>query len=66
MPGHVSVQTVTLEERGGQAMMTGARRFDSVAYRDGLLPNGMEEGAAETWDRFSALLAKLGGREELG
>jgi hypothetical protein len=37
-----------------------------VADRGGLLRNGMEEGAAETWDRFSALLAKLGGREELG
>lgn len=62
MPGHVSVQTVTLEERGGQTMMTGTLRFDSVADRDGMLRNGMEKGAVETWDRFAAMLAELGRR----
>ena len=41
MPGHVSVDTLTLEDR------------------DGMLQSGMEEGAAETYDRLDEYLEVL-------
>jgi uncharacterized protein YndB with AHSA1/START domain len=56
MPGHVVVDTATFEERGGKTKVTVTSRFESVEDRDGMLKTGMEEGAAETWDRLADLL----------
>ena len=54
MPGHVSVDTLTLEDLGGgKTRLTAHSRFDSVEDRDAMLQSGMEEGAAETWDRLA-------------
>ena len=33
--------------------LTATSVFDSVEDRDGMLQSGMEEGAAETWDRLA-------------
>src|SRR2546428_6432663 len=52
MPGHVVVDTATFEERGGKTKVTVTSRFESVEDRDGMLKSGMEDGAAETWDRL--------------
>jgi uncharacterized protein YndB with AHSA1/START domain len=56
MPGHVSVDTLTLEERDGKTTLTARSVFDTVEDRDGMLQSGMEEGAAETYDRLDEYL----------
>lgn len=62
MPGHVSVETMTLVERDGKTTLTATSVFDSVEDRDGMLQSGMESGAAETWDRLAELLAGMQGK----
>jgi uncharacterized protein YndB with AHSA1/START domain len=57
-PGHVSVETLTLEDIGGKTRLTTRSVFDSVEDRDAMLQSGMEEGAAETWDRLEAYLSQ--------
>src|SRR5437899_2326118 len=59
MPGHVSVDTLTLEEHEGKTGLTATSVFDSVEDRDGMLKSGMEEGAAETYDRLDEYLDVL-------
>lgn len=59
MPGHISVETMTLEERGNQTLMTVRSTFDTVEDRDGMVQSGMEEGATETYARLEALLQEL-------
>ena len=58
-PGHVLLETVTLEKQGNKTKMTDQSVFQSVKDRDGMLKAGMEKGAAETTERFAELLAKL-------
>jgi uncharacterized protein YndB with AHSA1/START domain len=57
-PGHVAVETLTLEDLNGQTRMTVTSVFDTAADRDGMLEPGAEEGARESWDRLAALLAQ--------
>jgi uncharacterized protein YndB with AHSA1/START domain len=59
MPGHVSVETLTLDEQDGKTKLTATSLWDSVEDRDGMLETGMQEGAAETWDRLAELLEEL-------
>jgi uncharacterized protein YndB with AHSA1/START domain len=59
MPGHVSLETITLEERDGRTMVTNRVLFDSVEDRDGMLASGMEQGMRETLDRLAELLATM-------
>ncbi len=58
MPGRILLETVTFEERDGRTLVT-----DSQCISPGRIatdaPDGMEEGAAETWDRFEELLKTL-------
>ena len=57
--GHVSLETLTLEELpGGRTRLTTQSVFQSVADRDGMLQSGMEEGVNETYDRLAELLNK--------
>ena len=56
-PGHVSMETLNLEEIGGRTVLTNTSVFQSVADRDAMLRHGMEEGAVETMDRLAELLA---------
>lgn len=64
MPGHVSVETLTLEEHAGKTTLTSTSVFDSVEDRNGMLESGMESGAAEAMDRLDEYLEvlKRGGR----
>lgn len=56
----MSVDTLTLEDLGGgRTRLTAHSLLDSVEDRDGMLQSGMEEGAAETWDRLAELLAAI-------
>lgn len=61
-PGHGSVETLTLEEHDGKTTITAISRFDTVEDRDGMLRSGMEEGAAETFDRLDEYLEVLRAR----
>jgi uncharacterized protein YndB with AHSA1/START domain len=60
MPGHVSVDTLTLEDLGGgRTKLVAHSLFDSKEDRDGMLQSGMEEGAGESWDRLAELLGTI-------
>lgn len=58
-PGHVSLETLTLEESGGKTKLTNRSVFQSVEDRDEMLKGGMEEGVIETMDRLAELLANV-------
>jgi uncharacterized protein YndB with AHSA1/START domain len=59
LPGHISVDTVTFEEHDGKTTLTTRSVFDTVEDRDGMLQSGMQEGAAETWERLDEYLEEL-------
>jgi uncharacterized protein YndB with AHSA1/START domain len=58
MPGHVLMETMTLEDLGGKTRLVSQSVFQSVADRDGMAASGMESGASESHDRLEELLAK--------
>jgi uncharacterized protein YndB with AHSA1/START domain len=62
LPGHVSVETLTLEESDGKTTLTARGVYDNQQDRDGMLQSGMETGAAETYDRLDEYLEKLKSR----
>lgn len=62
MPGHISVQTLTLEEHDGKTTLTSRVLFDSMEDRDGMIQSGMESGAAESMDRLEEYLLELRSR----
>jgi uncharacterized protein YndB with AHSA1/START domain len=58
-PGHVQLDTVTLEDRGGRTLARAVSSFQSVGDRDAMVESGMEWGVREGHDRLEELLAKL-------
>ncbi|MFN0054539.1 MAG: SRPBCC family protein [Planctomycetales bacterium] len=59
MPGHESVETLTLVETAGKTILTCRCLYQSVEDRDGHLHSGMENGTRESHDRLEALIATL-------
>lgn len=59
MPGHISVETLTLTEKDGKTTWTTRSVFASAEDRDGMLQSGMEQGANETMDRLEEYLPEL-------
>lgn len=59
MPGHVAMQTLTLEEFEGKTRLVQRSVFQSVEDRDGMVQSGMEKGSSESMDRLAELLAEL-------
>jgi len=60
MPGHVLMETMTLEdEAGGKTKVTVSSVFQSVMDRDGMLQSGMADGSNESYDRLDEILATL-------
>jgi uncharacterized protein YndB with AHSA1/START domain len=59
MPGHVSVDTLTLEEHDGKTTLTTTSRFETPEDRDGMLKSGMETGMRETLDRLAEYLKTM-------
>jgi uncharacterized protein YndB with AHSA1/START domain len=57
-PGHVLLETVTLEEENGRTKVTDLAVFQTVEDRDRALQSGMEEGANESMDRLAELVEK--------
>ena len=58
-PRELVFDTLTLEDLGGKTKLTAHSLFGSVEDRDGMLQSGMEEGAAETWDRLAEHLRSM-------
>ena len=58
-PGHVSMETLTLEERDGKTLSRTVSVFQSVEDRDGMIASGMESGANDSMEKLDALLARL-------
>lgn len=58
-PGHVSFETLTLEERDGKTLARTVSVFQSVEDRDTMVQNGMEKGVREGTERLEELLARL-------
>jgi uncharacterized protein YndB with AHSA1/START domain len=58
MPGHVSVETATLEDLGEQTRLVSVSVFHLSEERDGMLDSGMEGGMNETYERLDEVLAR--------
>jgi uncharacterized protein YndB with AHSA1/START domain len=59
LPGHISVETMQLEDLGARTRLSVTSVFASVADRDGMLQSGMQQGAGESYDRLEAYLRTL-------
>jgi uncharacterized protein YndB with AHSA1/START domain len=58
-PGHVSLETLTFEQRGDTTLARTNVVYQSVEARDGQLQSGMEGGFNESMERLDELLARL-------
>jgi uncharacterized protein YndB with AHSA1/START domain len=58
-PGHVSMDTLTLEEHAGKTTVRTNSLFQSVEARDAMVRSGMAEGMNEGYDRLEELMAEL-------
>jgi uncharacterized protein YndB with AHSA1/START domain len=63
MPGHITVDAMTLEEHGGKTTITTTSRFATLEDLEGMVATGMEAGANESYDRLEALLSELQNKE---
>ena len=59
MPGHVIVQTITLEDLGDKTRLTALSLFHTTAERDGMLHSGMEVGANQSYAALDGVLDSL-------
>jgi uncharacterized protein YndB with AHSA1/START domain len=60
-PGHVSMDTLELIERGDRTLIRTSTAFASVEARDGMLASGMAGGMEEGYQRLEELAARLTG-----
>ena len=58
MPGHVIIETVTLEDLGDRTRVVTTSLFHTGEERDGFLQSGMEQGMNESYAALDRLLAK--------
>ena len=58
MPGHVSLETLTFEERGDRTLLRAKAVFQSVEDRDQMVASGMEQGVTEGYERLDELIAQ--------
>jgi uncharacterized protein YndB with AHSA1/START domain len=59
-PGHVSLDTLVLEDHGGRTLIRTTSVHQSVEARDAMIAGGMEGGVVEGFERLDELLARLG------
>jgi uncharacterized protein YndB with AHSA1/START domain len=58
MPGHVAVETMTLEDLGdGRTRLVNTSLFHTTEERDGMLQSGMEGGLNESYAALDRVLA---------
>ena len=58
-PGHVSLDTLTLEERDGGTIVHTHSVYQSLEARNAMVENGMAEGMDAGFNKLDALLARL-------
>ncbi len=59
MPGEISQDTATfIEEQPGRTTVTVQSLFTSKESRDGMLSSGMEQGAAQSYERLETILTR--------
>ncbi|HEX6806603.1 MAG TPA: SRPBCC family protein [Gemmatimonadaceae bacterium] len=59
MPGHVMVETMTLEDLGdGRTRLVTTTLFHTNEERDGMIQSGMEQGVNQSYAALDALLAR--------
>ncbi|HYN69024.1 MAG TPA: SRPBCC family protein, partial [Candidatus Eisenbacteria bacterium] len=58
-PGHVSLDRLAFEERGGRTVVRTHSTFESVEDRDAMVEAGMAGGVNEGFDRLDDLLASM-------
>jgi uncharacterized protein YndB with AHSA1/START domain len=60
MPGHVALETATLEDLGdGRTRFVNVSLFHTAEDRDGMVQSGMEGGVNESYAALDRLLAKM-------
>ena len=59
MPGHVIVETTTLEDLGERTRLVSTSLFHTTEERDGMLHAGMEGGANQSYAALDGVLASL-------
>lgn len=59
MPGDPAVVTVTFEEQDGRTHLTSTSIYPSNEIRDIVIESGMEDGAAESYERLAELVESL-------
>jgi uncharacterized protein YndB with AHSA1/START domain len=59
-PGHVSLDTMTLEEHDGRTIVRTNSLFQSVEARDAMVQSGMADGMSQGYDQLEELLEKQG------
>jgi uncharacterized protein YndB with AHSA1/START domain len=60
MPGHVALETATLEDLGdGRTRLVNTSLFMTAEDRDGMMQSGMEGGLNESYAALDRLLAKM-------
>ena len=63
MPGHVCVETITLEDLGGErTKLVNVTLFHTSEERDGMLHSGMEQGLKQSFAALDKVLAGASGR----
>jgi uncharacterized protein YndB with AHSA1/START domain len=58
-PGHVKLDTTTLEQRGHATLVRTVSAFQSLADRDAMVASGMELGVRDSDERLEELLTTL-------
>jgi uncharacterized protein YndB with AHSA1/START domain len=59
VPGHVVLETTTLEPRDGRTLVRTVSSFQSVEDRDGMVASGMEVGVRDSGERLEELLVTM-------
>ena len=57
-PGHVSLESLVLEERDGKTIVRNHAVYQSVEARNAMAESGMEAGVNDGFDRLDDLLAR--------
>lgn len=58
-PGHVSLDSLTLEERDGRTLVHIHSVHETVEARDAMVESGMEDGVQQGYERLDELVARL-------
>jgi uncharacterized protein YndB with AHSA1/START domain len=58
-PGHVSLDTLVMEDRGDRTLVRTISAFQGVEARDAMLESGMAGGMEEGYERLDELLDEL-------